>query len=68
MDPRIRKHVDKLQTLIDQLGEDVLEEMRDQALLLADSIEEYIYQRNAQRLVEEFLEEHQEMPEDNNEA
>jgi hypothetical protein len=57
MDAKIRTHAEKLQMLIEQLREDLLEEMRDEALLLADSIEEYIYQRDARQLVEEFLEE-----------
>ncbi len=48
-----------------QMREETLEEIRDEALLLADSIEEYIYQRDAQRLVEEFLEKSKETPGDN---
>jgi hypothetical protein len=62
MDPRIRIQAEKLQALIEHIREDSLEEMRDEALLLADYIEEYIYQRDAQRLVKEFLEESEEDP------
>lgn len=68
MEPRIRAQAEKLQMLIEQMREDVLEEMRDEALLLADSIEEYIYQRDAQQLVEEFLEESKKKPEDDDEV
>lgn len=64
MEAKIRIHAEKLQQLIGHMREDTLEEMRDEALILADAIEEYIYQRDAQRLVEEFLEESREKPED----
>ncbi|MCP4402941.1 MAG: hypothetical protein GY801_37265 [bacterium] len=65
MEPKIQKHAEKLQMFFKQMREETLEEMRDEALLLADSIEEYIYQRDAQRLVEEFLEKSKEKPGDN---
>lgn len=57
MTRKIRAHVEKLQTLLENCQEDTLEQIRDEALVLADSIEEYVYQRDAQRLVEQFLEE-----------
>ncbi len=57
MDPKIQLQVEKLQALLDNYNEDGLEQLRDEALLLADRIEAYIYQRDAQRLVEEFIEE-----------
>lgn len=66
MENRIRGQAGKVQVLIEDMQEETLEEIRDQSLLLADYIEEYIYQRDAQRLVEEFLEESKEKPEDKN--
>jgi hypothetical protein len=57
MDQKIRLQVEKLRALLDNYNEDGLEQLRDEALLLADRIEAYIYQRDAQRLVEEFIEE-----------
>jgi hypothetical protein len=57
MNSKIRLQVEKLQVLLDNYSEDTLEQMRDEALLLADYIEEYVYQRDAQRIVEEFIEE-----------
>jgi hypothetical protein len=57
MNAKIRLHVEKLHNLLENYNEDTLEQMRDDALLLADYIEEYIYQRDAQRVVEELLEE-----------
>ena len=57
MDQKIQLQVEKLRALLDNYHEDSLEQLRDEALLLADRIEAYIYQRDAQRLVEEFIEE-----------
>jgi hypothetical protein len=57
MDQKIQLQVEKLRALLDNYNEDGLEQLRDEALLLADRIEAYIYQRDAQRLVEEFIEE-----------
>lgn len=57
MDTKIRLQAEKLQVLLENVSEDALEQMRDEALLLADYIEEYIYQRDAQRIVEELVEE-----------
>jgi hypothetical protein len=57
MNAKIRVHVKKLRNLLENYNEDTLEQMRDDALLLADYIEEYIYQRDAQRIVEELLQE-----------
>lgn len=57
MNSKIRLQVEKLRALLDNSSEDTLEQMRDEALLLADYIEEYVYQRDAQRIVEEFIEE-----------
>ena len=57
MDTKIRLQAEKLQVLLENVSEDALEQMRDDALLLADYIEEYIYQRDAQRIVEELVEE-----------
>ena len=57
MDQKIQLQVEKLRALLDNYNEDSLEQLRDEALLLADRIEAYIYQRDAQRLVEEFIEE-----------
>ena len=57
MDLKIRLQVEKLQALLENYNEDTLEQIRDDALLLADHIEEYVYQRDAQRIVEEFIEE-----------
>jgi hypothetical protein len=57
MNSKIRIQIKKLRALLDNSGEDTLEQMRDEALLLADYIEEYVYQRDAQRIVEEFIEE-----------
>lgn len=57
MNSKIRLQVEKLRALLDSSSEDTLEQMRDEALLLADYIEEYVYQRDAQRIVEEFIEE-----------
>ena len=57
MNAKIRLQVEKLRNLFENYNEDTLEQMRDDALLLADYIEEYIYQRDAQRIVEELLEE-----------
>lgn len=57
MNLKIRLQVEKLRGLLDNYNEDLLEQMRDEALLLADFIEEYVYQRDAQRIVEEFIEE-----------
>lgn len=57
MNSKIRSQVEKLRALLDNSSEDTLEQMRDEALLLADYIEEYVYQRDAQRIVEEFIEE-----------
>jgi hypothetical protein len=39
----------------------MLEDIRDESLILADNIEEYIYQRDAQRIVEEFIQETKEV-------
>jgi hypothetical protein len=64
MDLRIRLQVEKLQALLADYSEDTLEQLRDEALLLADKIEEYIYQRDAQRIVEEFIEETKKTGED----
>jgi hypothetical protein len=57
MNSKIRLQVEKLRALFDNSNEDTLEQIRDEALLLADYIEEYVYQRDAQRIVEEFIEE-----------
>lgn len=57
MNSKIRLQVEKLRALLDNSDEDTLEQIRDEALLLADYIEEYVYQRDAQRIVEEFIEE-----------
>lgn len=57
MNPKIHLQAEKLQTLLENYDEDSLEQLRDEALLLADKIEEYIYQRDAQRIVEEFIKE-----------
>jgi len=57
MDLKIRLQVEKLRALLENYNEDTLEQIRDDALLLADHIEEYVYQRDAQRIVEEFIEE-----------
>ena len=57
MNSKISLQVEKLRALLDNSSEDTLEQMRDEALLLADYIEEYVYQRDAQRIVEEFIEE-----------
>jgi hypothetical protein len=57
MDQKIQLQVEKLRALLDNYHEDNLAQLRDEALLLADRIEAYIYQRDAQRLVEEFIEE-----------
>ncbi len=57
MNSKIHVQVEKLQALLENYQEDTLEVMRDDALLLADYIEEYIYQRDAQRIVDELLEE-----------
>ena len=64
MNSKIRLQVEKLRALLENYGEDTLEQMRDEALLLADYIEEYVYQRDAQRIVEEFIEESKNPPED----
>ena len=64
MNPKIRLQVEKLQALLENYSEDTLEQIRDEALLLADKIEEYIYQRDAQRIVEEFIEETKKQTED----
>lgn len=61
---KIRLQVEKLRVLLDNYDEDLLEQMRDEALLLADFIEEYVYQRDAQRIVEEFIEESKKTIED----
>ena len=57
MNKKIRVQVEKLKALLENYHEETLEQMRDDSLLLADYIEEYIYQRDAQRIVEELLEE-----------
>lgn len=57
MNFKIRAQIDKLRALLDTANEDTLEQLRDESLLLADHIEEYVYQRDAQRIVEEFIEE-----------
>lgn len=57
MTPKIKAHIEKLRELFKQYNEDNLEQIRDEALLLADQIEEYVYQRDAQRMVEEFIDE-----------
>jgi hypothetical protein len=57
MNLKIRAQIDKLRALLDTANEDTLEQLRDESLLLADHIEEYVYQRDAQRIVEEFIEE-----------
>ena len=57
MDIKIHLHAEKLHVLLEDYSEETLEQIRDEALLLADYIEEYIYQRDAQRIVEELLEE-----------
>lgn len=57
MNLKIDLQIEKLRALLDNYNEETLEQMRDEALLLADNIEEYIYQRDAQRVVEEFIEE-----------
>jgi len=64
MNPKIRLQIEKLRTLLENASEETLEQMRDEALLLADAIEEYVYQRDAQRLVEEFIEESKKTSED----
>ncbi len=57
MNSKIHVQVEKLQALLENYREESLEVMRDDALLLADYIEEYIYQRDAQRIVNQLLEE-----------
>lgn len=57
MNLKIDLQIEKLRALLDNYNEETLEQIRDEALLLADNIEEYIYQRDAQRVVEEFIEE-----------
>ncbi|MDY0095379.1 MAG: hypothetical protein RBT80_22020 [Candidatus Vecturithrix sp.] len=57
MNSKIREQIEKLKALLEDSPEETLEQLRDDALLLADYIEEYIYQRDAQRIVEELLEE-----------
>ena len=57
MNSKIQEQIEKLNVLLADAPEEVLEQLRDDALLLADYIEEYIYQRDAQRIVEELLEE-----------
>ena len=57
MNSKIRRQIEKLKALLENSHEETLEQLRDDALLLADYIEEYIYQRDAQRIVEELLEE-----------
>ena len=64
MNPKIHLQIEKLRTLLENENEEALEQMRDEALLLADAIEEYVYQRDAQRLVEEFIEESKKTSED----
>jgi len=57
MNSKIREQIETLKALLEDDSEETLEQLRDNALLLADYIEEYIYQRDAQRIVEELLEE-----------
>ncbi len=57
MNLKIRLQIEKLRALLENYSEDTLEQLRDEALLLADHIEEYVYQRDAQRIIEEFIEE-----------
>jgi hypothetical protein len=57
MNLKIRLQIEKLRELLENFNEDTLEQIRDESLLLADHIEEYVYQRDAQRIVEEFIEE-----------
>jgi DNA polymerase II large subunit len=57
MNLKIRLQIEKLRELLENFNEDTLEQLRDESLLLADHIEEYVYQRDAQRIVEEFIEE-----------
>lgn len=57
MNSKIRGQIETLKALLDDASEETLEQVRDDALLLADYIEEYVYQRDAQRIVEELLEE-----------
>jgi hypothetical protein len=64
MNPKIPLQIEKLRVLLENYSEETLEQVRDEALLLADAIEEYIYQRDAQRLVEEFIEESKKTSED----
>ena len=61
MDLKIDLQIEKLRALLENYREDTLEQIRDEALLLADNIEEYIYQRDAKRIVEEFIKETKEV-------
>ncbi|MBD3305948.1 hypothetical protein GF339_06160 [candidate division KSB3 bacterium] len=61
MNLKIHQQVERLRLLLDKYHEDMLEDIRDESLILADNIEEYIYQRDAQRIVEEFIQETKEV-------
>ena len=55
MDLNIQVQIEKLQELFAHPTDDTYAQMRDDALLLADYLEQAIYQRDAEKIVAELI-------------